>query len=42
VGCRAVGLSQYQTCYIIDLIKAEWEKKNIKLIMRVYHVVMQY
>jgi len=23
VGCRAVGLSQYQTCYIIDLIKAE-------------------
>ena len=23
VGCRAVGLSQDQTCYIIDLIKAE-------------------
>jgi hypothetical protein len=23
VGCRSVGLSQEQTCYIIDLIKAE-------------------
>jgi len=23
VGCRAVGLSKEQTCYIIDLIKAE-------------------
>jgi len=23
VGCRSVGLSKEQTCYIIDLIKAE-------------------
>ena len=23
VGCRSVGLSQEQTCYIIDLIKAK-------------------
>ena len=23
VGCRSVGLSQEQTCYIIDLIRAE-------------------